>query len=293
MKYRLIIATCPKPFDETFGPLQINAIKSWIALIHPNISTEIWLLGHEQGVEETANLLNCKWSDVEYNKYGTPLVSDIFKKLVLFSDNSQSIDNSTSIDKSQMIEIPILCYVNCDIILFNCFLANIWAFHEKFYGKKQNKLPYMLVGCRWDVDDVPIVDDFSKSDWVEKLIDEVLPRSRKHDPGGIDYFVFSPQTFKYIYPFALGKFVWDRWLVGNVYRRDSITVDLTATNFVIHQNADWYQASQGGKTRDREALYKTEEVIINHTFDYYEKDVISGTRWETVYDDDKIKFIEK
>ena len=81
MKYRLIIATCPKPFDETFAPLQINAIKSWLALSHPNIATEIWLLGHEQGVEETAKCLNCKWSDVEYNKYGTPLVSDIFKKL--------------------------------------------------------------------------------------------------------------------------------------------------------------------------------------------------------------------
>ena len=97
-----------------------------------------------------------------------------------------------------------------------------------------------------------------------------------------------------MYDFAIGKLVWDRWLVGNAFRRDMVTIDVTNTTTVVHQNGPWYQVSQENPIVDkRKTLEESREVLINQSFDYYEKTIISGTRWKSVIDNDKIKFIKK
>ncbi len=277
----LIIATCPKPFIEPFNIIQQNAIKSWKSMSHPNIDVDILLLGNEDGIAKAARQLNCKHiEDIEYNQYGTPLVDSIFKKIRSYSKD---------------IKNAVCCYINTDIITFDQFLTNIYRFIDNKGCNHFNiptEVPYLLVGCRWDVDDVPEIN-FDNENWDITITQFAKQNGNTHGCWGIDYFIYSPDTFKFIYPFALGKFVWDRWLVGNVFRRDSITVDLTKTNFVIHQNGPWYQSSTGGETTNRKKLFDSIEVQINQSFDYYEKDVYTGTEWETqtLYND--ISFVKK
>lgn len=276
----LIIASCPKPFIDKFNVIQCNAINSWIKARHSNISKTIYLMGNETGTESTANQLGCEYiPDIEYNTYGTPLVSSIFGKLKQLAISKQSPET-----------ITVCCFLNCDIIIFDEFLNNIVNYHQSDISKSQ--LPYLLVGKRWDVDGIDKLD-FNDNDWETKVKQYSLSNGESHSYGGIDYFIFGVNTFKHIYPFALGKFVWDQWLVGNVYRKDSITVDISETNLVLHQNGDWYQSSTGGCTRDRKALYATDEVITNDSFDYYRKDIFTGTRYESKYDNNQIKYIAK
>lgn len=259
-------------------------------MYHPHVSVDVYLLGKEEGVQSFALTNGCKYdSDIEYNKYGTPLVSSIFNKIKQIGKQIELENQNKKV---------VCCYINADIITFNCFLENIYQYHhhQSFKNNDGNntRTPYLLVGMRWNVDGIKQID-FDDNNWTSNVIDYAQTHGESHGCWGIDYFIFPPDTFKYIYPFALGKFVWDRWLVGNVYRRDSITVDISNTNFVIHQNGMWYQSSTGGATKDRKSLYDTDEVNINHSFDYYEKDIYTGTRWETQFDttNNKIVFIEK
>lgn len=276
---RLLIFACPKPFVEPFTLIQQNAINSWKALKKPKrISIDIYLIGDEEGVSEHAAQLDCKHiSDIQKNKFGTPLVDCIFKKIKSVATECQSQHPEDTV---------VCCYINADIIVFEQFITNIEQFLKKRNEFKNdcsyadiNK--YLLVGMRWDCDNIPKID-FNDKESVNNVIQYAKENGESHGCWGIDYFIFSPKTFGFIYPFAIGKFVWDRWLVGNIFRQDSVTVDITQTNFVIHQNGDWYQSSTGGITNNRKALFDTEEVKINYSFDYYEKDVVTGTQWETI-----------
>jgi hypothetical protein len=295
---RVIIAGCPKPFIEPFNIVQKNAIKSWKNVKHESVSNvRIIILGDEEGVEDFCKETECEHDkDLKYNKYGTPLVNNIFEKI-----KTIGIEEETKYPEEHVV----CCYINCDIVIFNEFLENIVSFvhshcspHSPHSPQSHNILndPWLLVGTRWDVDGVYEID-YEESNWEERIKKYAKENGVDHGCGGIDYFIFSPQTYDYIYPFALGKFVWDRWLVGNVFRRDSTTVDISLTNFIVHQNSPWYQVARGKGneiTLDRKEMFKTDEVEMNQLFDFYEKDVYSGTRIETKrMADGSIKFIKK
>ena len=277
----LIIGSCPKPFIDKFDTIQQNAIGSWSAATHPSVTKSIYLMGNESGTEQAAAMYGCTYvPDIEYNTFGTPLVSSIFNRL-------KEIGSQTTVSPDTKI---VYCYINCDIIIFDEFLTNIVAYHSNDIS--DTPLPYLLVGTRWDIDGIGKID-FNRDDWATTVRRYSLATGSSHSYGGIDYFIYGPNTFKYIYPFALGKFVWDQWLVGNVYRKDSITVDISLTNLVLHQNGDWYQSCSGGCTTDRKALYQTEEVKINDSFDYYRKDIFTGTRYESSLVDSAIVYAKK
>jgi len=293
MAIRLLLFACPKPFVEPFSIIQQNAISSWKKLPNSYLTTkvyiDIFLLGEEIGVAEYARLYNITHiSDIKKNQYGTPLVDDIFKKIKQIGSDTQ---------KQYPYDNVVCCYINADIIVFSEFIDNIAVFLQsrnngifKEQCRYVDNNRYLIIGERWDVDNIKNFHihkddgtiDFDQDNCNEQLIEYARKSGRRHGCWGIDYFIFSPTTFGYIYPFALGKFVWDRWLVGNIFRNDSITVDITKTNFVIHQNCDWYQLCTGGATSNRKALFDTDEVKINQSFDYYEKDIFTGTQFESV-----------
>lgn len=282
----LLIFACPKPFVEPFKVIQQNAIKSWKQLqnFSKNVKVDVYLMSDEEGVADYSKKLDCKHiNDIKRNKYGTPLVDDIFKHIKNISRNLRSDYQESKIE----CEV-VCCYINSDIIVFNEMLNNIVAFTELKNDPKQpfkvdipsaDPKRFLLIGCRWDTPSVPEID--FEGNWEQSTKHLAHRTGQSHGCWGIDYFIFGPDTFGYVYPFALGKFVWDRWLVGNIFRQDSITVDITNTNFVVHQNGDWYQQSTGGVTSDRKRLFETDEVKINQSFDHYEKDISSGTQYET------------
>src|SRR5207253_2790960 len=91
----ITIFSIPKPFQDHIGVIQRNAIKSWLQLIP---RCEIILFGNETGVMETAAEFGIKHvADIAMNEYGTPLLSDAFKRT------------------QQIAQHRLLCYINGDI----------------------------------------------------------------------------------------------------------------------------------------------------------------------------------
>ena len=77
------IFTIPKAFDEKFGLIQENAIKSWKEL-HSEI--EIILFGDEVGIEEICKKYNIiHFPNIIKNENNTPYLDNVFEKVQFLS----------------------------------------------------------------------------------------------------------------------------------------------------------------------------------------------------------------
>jgi len=262
-KVKVVFYCCPKPFQKEFEMIQHNAIQSWKQL---NVAHEIVLLGHDAGVAEYANKYNLSHiPDTEYGaNSGTPIVSSLFKKMNRHFAKCAGRTNSH--------EGMYGCYINADIILNDDFSKTLTEFHTTF----PNHPTALMVGQRhnWDLPNKNYEVNLQKD---LKKIKEI---AKCQGVNGIDYFVFEKNTFTdYIYDFALGKFYWDVWLLGNAWRRGLLTIDLSKTVFAIHQNSPWYQ---GGKViHNSELLRSSSEGMRNVLFENHAKNIKSGTRCES------------
>src|SRR6266542_263410 len=119
----LTLFTAPKPFNDQFGIIQTNAIRSWTRL-HPGV--EVILFGDEPGAADAARLLNVQHvPSVKQNEYGTPLVNDFFEQAKRLAKN------------------PILVYANADIILMRDFVEAVgqvatWRNRYLIIGQRVN-----------------------------------------------------------------------------------------------------------------------------------------------------------
>lgn len=243
----ITIYSHPKPWIEPFAELQRIAVESWKRL--PN--TRIVLLGQDEGTLETAKELGVSHlPKIDVNQWGTPLVSSIFKVIREYTPSDS-----------------IACYVNTDIVLDESFTNTIDAMRDpKFEVSPEG---WLLCGKRSDY-------PFRSGEVLDEIIAKAYEgHATDHGYEGIDYFVFPPQTFKFVYPFALGKFVWDQWLVGNAYRRGLTCVDCSKTIMAIHLNAPWY--AKGVVVADRKAVYNSDEAVHNRSFDWYQRTPLTGT----------------
>lgn len=206
----LTIFSVPKSFHGHINVIQRNAISSW-SLLCPR--PEIILFGNDKGTREAAMDFEARHvPEVRCNSYGTPLIDDIFCMAQEIAKND------------------ILCYVNCDIILMSDFMNSI----EQVY---RNMRKCLIVGRRWNID-LKNMLDFSKM-WEADLRSYVLENGESHTLTGIDYFVFHRGLYKKIPPFAIGRTVWDNWLVYYIAVCGFPVVDISKTNIAIHQNHDY------------------------------------------------------
>ena len=262
----------PKPWLQTpgFDSIQRSAIKSWLCLSPQSIT----FLGSDHGTAEAATEFDVKHiPDVKLNEWGTPLVSSIFER----------IRAATKPD-------DIVCYINADILLDETFPKTLEALLKESLTSASAE-GWLAVGKRTDVDLAINEDHQPEPITVEDAQQLAAERGVDHGWAGIDYFIFPSQTYKFVYPFALGKFVWDQWLVGNAYRRGLWTVDCSETLLVIHLNSPWYL--NGKPTRDRRAIHDSTEGIRNRGFDYYQKTILSGTHYATKMTKDGIEIVKK
>ena len=268
---QITFVCCPKPFIKEFYDIQNNAFISWTKL---KSVKRIVICGDDEGVKEYADklkaLMQTQNTDKEIiyhpklkkNQYGTPLVSDIFRLGVQLTPEDMN-----------------MCYINCDIILLNDFDETYAKFSEL------NKKDFLLIGRRWDWR-IPESIDFNESGWEDKVKEKAINNGKLHQDTGIDYFVYSKTTFPFIYDFAVGKFIWDQWLVGNAYRRNIITINATNTIFAIHQDSPWFQY---GKIQQKSrAVQNTPEYRTNNSFDQFRKTINQGTKWESQREGDSI-----
>lgn len=234
--------TYPKPWISEYSSLQACAITSWKSLI-VDPTTQIVLLGDDSGTAQAAKDLGVAHrGSIARNEWGTPIVSSIMDVI--------RVECQTELS----------CFVNCDIVLRSDFMDTVAATHQESL-----KLPnegWLLIGQRTNV-------EFTTGTVIGL-----------HGVDGIDYFVFPRNTFQFVYPFALGKFTWDQWLVGNAYRRGLMCVDGTKTVLALHLNAKWF--FQGQPNGDWNTIFHSEEARINRDFDYYQRNIANGTTHYTV-----------
>jgi hypothetical protein len=74
----------------------------------------------------------------------------------------------------------------------------------------------------------------------------------------IDYFVFPRDTDWRMPPFAVGRTVWDNWLVFRARELGMPVIDLTPSLFVAHQSHDYSHIADS-----KSSLWKGEEAAIN------------------------------
>src|SRR5262249_14194533 len=157
----LTIFATPKPFRGHIGVIQRNAIRSW-TLLRP--ACEIILIGNEEGIAETAAEFGLQHvANVARNKFGTPLVSDIFKQAEQLSSRNP------------------LCYVNSDIVLTSDFMEPV----QRVAALKSR---FLLVGHRWNLDVKEPLEFQSR--WEEQLRRRVAESGTLAFAYSIDFFAF-------------------------------------------------------------------------------------------------------
>ena len=202
----LTLFAIPKAFVGEFAALQRNAIVSW-TLLKP--ATEIILFGDEDGTAKLAHELHLQHvPEVAVNEYGTPLLDDLFAKAQALASGS------------------LLAYVNADIILMDDFTKEVSRVSRR-------KKPFVLGGRRSNLA-VEGVLAF-EAGWQDRLRSEVRIRGRLGASTGIDYFVFPKGTWNEVPPFAIGRTMWDNWLLYYARARRYPVIDASETITVVHQ----------------------------------------------------------
>jgi hypothetical protein len=209
----------PKPMEGEFARLQENAIGSWIRL---GFEVEILLFGGESGVDTFARRLGIHHvAEIERNAYGTPRVDDLFRRV------------------ESLATRPLIGYINADIILGTDFPDAV----RTLAGLTR---PFLAVGRRWDLD---IADEIDYSDpgWEIKLRRRTAEHGTLHAETGIDYFLYRPGLWGKIPPFAIGRTMWDNWLILRALQRRAQVIDATESIWAVHQNHGYNHHPQGAE----------------------------------------------
>ncbi len=206
----------PKPFKGHIAVIQENAIRSWAYL---GENYRVVLMGNEPGTAEAAAAIGATHiPQVAVNRYGTPLLNDLFSQA------------------QQLSHDPLLCYINADIILMSDFAQAL----DRLARRKKR---FLMVGQRLDFDQTqPIKFD---TDWQTPLRQRAQQSGSLRNPTGIDYFAFTRGLWGNIPPFAVGRTAFDNWLIYRARRLKAPVIDATAAVTAIHQNHDYNHAGSG------------------------------------------------
>jgi hypothetical protein len=208
----LTIFSIPKPFRGHIGVIQRNAVASWVRL-----ADEVILFGNEEGAAEAARDLGAKHvPDVRTNPFGTPLLDDVFSKAEAISST------------------PFLTYSNGDIILREDFKRVLSALPDR---------RVLLAGRRWDLDITEPID-MDRPGWSDELESQAKTVGKLRGPEWNDYFAFRRGTLGTLPPFAVGRPVWDNWLLFRAREVGAWLVDATPSLTAIHQNHDYRHVPQ-------------------------------------------------
>jgi len=249
----LTIFAMPKAFRGHIGVIQRNAIASWTRM-QPR--PDVLLLGNDEGTAEVARDLGARHiPQIERNRWGTPLVSEIFAQA------------------QKVSETPHLCYVNSDIMLFDDFMA---ALHRVAAWSTS----FLMVGRRTDTG-ITEPMNFGDSDWAAQVRDLARRTGRLQIARNIDYFAFPRGLYSSVPPFGIGRFWWDNWLVWKVRSINAPVVDVSSQVLAIHQNHDYSHTAYGP---GKDTMMASEEAVLNCRLTCENSaDFEEGLQWRYVY----------
>jgi hypothetical protein len=206
----LTILAIPKPFSGHIGIIQRNAIASWTKL-RPR--PDIYVFGDEQGVAEIAAELKIHHvSDLARSEFGTPMLDDLM------------------LCGREIADTPLLAYVNSDIMLLQECLDAVVRIREQFSK-------FLAVAYRLNIELAEALN--FEADGEMKLRREIVPHGVPGDPTAIDLFVFTPNVYEKVPPFAIGRGWFDQWLIKEACRQRIPIVDVTNAACAIHQNHEY------------------------------------------------------
>ncbi len=225
----LTIFASPKASRGHVGVIQRNAILSWARL---GEGFAVVLLGDSDGTAELAREAGAAHlREVATGASGTPLVDDLFARA-----------EHASADR-------LLAYVNADIVLMGDFAAAV----RRVAALRR---PLLMIGRRCDLDVTEPLD--FRAGWDSALASRARTQGRGQIPDALDYFVFTRGVWGKIPPFALGRTVWDDWLVYRARERGAAVIDATSDVLAVHQNHDY-----GHLTGGYDAAWKGPEAQRN------------------------------
>ena len=250
----LTIFAIPKAFRGHIGVIQRNAIETWTRM---RPAPQVLLFGDDEGVAEVArDLAVSHVRQVQRNRWGTPLVSDLFGQ-------AQEIGGTR-----------LLCYVNADIILFDDFMNAV-----ERVAAWQNR--FLMIGRRTDTDITEAIA-FSQPHWAEQVREAARTRGKLQIARNIDYFAFTRGLYPEMPPLAVGRFWWDNWLVWKVRSMGAPVVDASEVVTAVHQNHDYSHTTYGpGKN----TMMASEESVLNCRMicEQNPEDFDAGLSWRYVY----------
>ena len=212
----ITILAMPKPFVGHIGIIQRNAINSWIRLAP---RPEIIVYGTEAGVAEiAAEFRLVHIPDVDRNRYGTPLLRDIFAKA------------------EARVKNDLLAYVNADIVLPHEFLLAVQKVRSSFPR-------FLAVGRRTNLK-IDALIDFSEG-WETKLRNLAAREGELESPTGIDFFVFPRGLYQHVPDLAIGRVWFDQWCIKYARKMGLPVVDLTSYVPAIHQLHEYNHVAGG------------------------------------------------
>lgn len=218
----------PKAFEGNFAIIQENAIRSWISIIHPR--PKIILLGNEKGAKDICTKYNLTHiPHVKRNKFGTPLLDDIFKKA-----ENRALNN-------------IMVYINSDIILTD----NLDSIASKLARKHKQ---FLASGRRYELQINKSMN--FKSNW-KNILRKKCNEKNLRNSAWLDYFIFTEGLFRDIPPFALGRTFWDKWLIWKAVEEHCSVIDVTKHVLAIHQSHGY---------RNTQSVWEGKEAIENIRF---------------------------
>lgn len=235
----LTIFSTPKAFRGQFAVIQENAIASWTKL---KPRCQIILLGNDYGVENIAKKYGALHiPNISVNKYGTPLLPDLFKKTY------------------KAAKFSILAYVNCDIIFTKDFTEGV---------KKIKLARFFLTGARKELKIINNLD--FKNNWQNNLKAKVLKEGKLIlKDGATDYFVFTPKIDFKMPNLIVGRTYWDAWLIFQAKYLKIPVIDATKVIWAIHQTHDyshaggWNNVWSGPESRVNLRLIGDQRKIFN------------------------------
>jgi hypothetical protein len=204
------VFSTPRPFIGEFDQIQRYAIQSWALL---GRRCQIILINDEKNTTEpVAEEFGVGFiKEVNRNKYGTPLLNDVFSKV------------------KKCARYDILAHVNTDIILFPDFIDTICRYVMRSQGGD-----FLLLGRRWDLDVIGKID-FEQKGWREHLLSRVKSDGFLHSLSGMDYWVFPRATHINLPAFCVGRPGIDSWLVFYAKTHGIPVLDATGSITIIHQ----------------------------------------------------------
>ncbi len=208
----------PRTFSGDAGHSQRSAVESWKRL---SPRPYIVLAGDEPGLADECAALGTDYLAVrDRSEGGAPRLDAVFDAV------------------RQRYPNQLLCYINADIITLDPFVTPLLTVARHFEE-------FLVVGRRIDVDLADAID-FERDDWRQPVIEKARRDGVMNDGTGSDFFAFTPNTFRAIPPFAIGRTAWDNWLMAEPLRLGFPLIDATPTITTFHQPHGYRHVSGSG-----------------------------------------------